>query len=760
MKRARPANLTLLPDTSRAFYPAIALDADDAPDSPPSPLTPSSSSSPSLILSPAPDFTLGVDADDLSRDLADLARLRKNVQRNLRLRPIRSFNALPNVSAHRDHACRSARQSSPSSSSATSSVYYTPVDPIPSSPLHSPPPSVLAASAWHPGLLADRLSSSKRPILIDTRPYATYQVSHLAGSVNIAIPSLILKRYRKPGGGFHSLDSLRQYVTSEEDKQQWDIQSAPGGDRWDGDIVIIHGEETDESDKDNLQVTAWALLPVLSVLLGPGRVHYLRGGMPAAQLHPRLSPHIVVQNILNTNVSEQPLKSAKGTGVFQINTAAPTTTTFPDVTAPEPSLFAYQLSDSPDEPTLSPSQPIHRPRSVPSRHPSAQNLWRAGDQPLTLPRLQIRTEPTCPATMPVTPTQSTTSMSPHISLPPQSPSHLTLLHSNHTPPAASPRWTSSPGEFLPPPPSVFTQSPYSLTPPRTPDTPMPNIPVRSPGTSRPFNMAPSSSGSDLSEELPTFSVSTILPGFLYLGPELSLPTHVTELKALGIRRILNIAAECDADDYGLALDHEFERYIRVPMRDTVEEEKVRDCLRLVCQILDEAALYNAGTYVHCKAGRSRSVAAVMAYLIHAHHWPLSRAYAFVVGRRRGVSPNIGFVSELMAFEARELGGRPGGTGIGADGEEQNSQGRRLLHARESLPPMLCSQEIEEEADVGLVIGQDMEIMDAEGRWRHVRRAPVDEATLQPMRRVSKAGLESTAGPSSNVPHSNNGIVAG
>jgi len=589
MKRARPANLTLLPDTSRTFYPAIALDADDAPDSPPSSSTLSSSPSPSLVLSPAPDFSLGVDADDLSRDLADLARLRKSVQRNLRLRPIRSFNTLPNVSSHRDHACRSARPSSPSSSSATSSVYYTPVDPIPSSPLHSPPPSVLAASAWDPGLLADRLSSSKRPILIDTRPYATYQASHLAGSVNIAIPSLILKRYRKPGGGFHSLDSLRQYITSEEDKQQWDIQSAPGGDRWDGDIVIIHGEETDESDKDNLQVTAWALLPVLSVLLGPGRVHYLRGGMPAAQLHPRLSLHIVAQSTLNTDVSEHPLKSAKGKGVFQINTAAPTTATFPDITAPESSLFAYQLSDSPNEPTSSPSQPIHRPRSVPSRRPSAQNLWRAGDQPLTLPRLQIRTEPTCLATVPVTPTQFTTSISTHIPLPPQSPSHLTLLHSNHTPPAASPRWTSSPGEFLPPP-SVFTQSSYSLTPPRTPDTPMPNIPVRSPGTSRPFNMAPPSTGSDLSEELPTFSVSTILPGFLYLGPELSLPAHVVELKELGIRRILNIAAECDADDYGLALDHEFERYVRVPMRDTVEEEKVRDCLRLVCQILGASSL--------------------------------------------------------------------------------------------------------------------------------------------------------------------------
>ncbi|KIM60105.1 hypothetical protein SCLCIDRAFT_67019, partial [Scleroderma citrinum Foug A] len=60
----------------------------------------------------------------------------------------------------------------------------------------------------------------------------------------------------------------------------------------------------------------------------------------------------------------------------------------------------------------------------------------------------------------------------------------------------------------------------------------------------------------------------------------------------------------------------------VPMRDTAEEEKIRDYLCLVCQTLNEAALYNAATYVHCKAGRSCSVAAVMAYLIHAHHWPL------------------------------------------------------------------------------------------------------------------------------------------
>ncbi|CAG8643859.1 17509_t:CDS:1, partial [Acaulospora colombiana] len=41
------------------------------------------------------------------------------------------------------------------------------------------------------------------------------------------------------------------------------------------------------------------------------------------------------------------------------------------------------------------------------------------------------------------------------------------------------------------------------------------------------------------------------------------------------------------------------------------------------------------------------------------------------------------------------------------------------------------------------VGEEMEVRDAEGRYRHARRAPVDEFTLQPIRRVSKAGLETT-----------------
>jgi len=241
----------------------------------------------------------------------------------------------------------------------------------------------------------------------------------------------------------------------------------------------------------------------------------------------------------------------------------------------------------------------------------------------------------------------------------------------------------------------------------------------------------------------------ILPNFLFLGPELTLPTHVSELESLGVKRIINIAAEC-TDDRGLMLRERFERYVHIPMRDSVEEEGIRMGLSEACDVLDEAALYNAPTYVHCKAGRSRSVTAVMAYLIHSHHWPLARAYQFVLDRRKGISPDIGFVSELMAFEEAELGRNTKSKSSVAAGENSVGDvgvgtGRRPAHVRESLPPMPSWDREEEEA--GEEMGQDMEIRDREGRYRHARRAPVDETTLQPMRRVSKAGLESAGSTS-------------
>lgn len=166
--------------------------------------------------------------------------------------------------------------------------------------------------------------------------------------------------------------------------------------------------------------------------------------------------------------------------------------------------------------------------------------------------------------------------------------------------------------------------------------------------------------------------------------------------------------------------------------------------------------------------------AVIAYLIHANHWTLSRAYQFVTERRKGISPNIGFVSELMTFEEQELGGKSIGvvnsskSGNGAEQDDHGGGGgkpnfgyavgaRRGANMRESLPPILATQSSEMIIPGQLSAGgltssnaarvgdsaQEKEIKDETGRYRHARRAPVDENTLQPMRRVSKAGLESS-----------------
>lgn len=216
----------------------------------------------------------------------------------------------------------------------------------------------------------------------------------------------------------------------------------------------------------------------------------------------------------------------------------------------------------------------------------------------------------------------------------------------------------------------------------------------------------------------------------------------------------------------------------------------------------------------------------MAYLIHANHWPLAQAYAFVLDRRKGISPNIGFVSELMSFEEEELGakslgvissnpaglamnqpssgmtdttphGGAGGdpssvhatsrlhyTNVGGGEHDRTGSGHghsqsaiiggstlsslasmlptgRRGHVRESMPPAFQHQPpssnihsvgdgdedwnspLGPEAGDTTALAQEVEIKDAEGRYRHARRAPVDELTLQPMRRSSKAGLESS-----------------
>ena len=112
-----------------------------------------------------------------------------------------------------------------------------------------------------------------------------------------------------------------------------------------------------------------------------------------------------------------------------------------------------------------------------------------------------------------------------------------------------------------------------------------------------------------------FDVSVIIPGFLYLGPEPVRESDAQQLESVGIKRILNMAVECDT--YG-RWNNRFEKIATIPMRDSLAEVGVQDRIREACVLLDDADLYGKPTYVHCKAGKSRSVTIVLAYLVHRY----------------------------------------------------------------------------------------------------------------------------------------------
>ena len=599
--------------------------------------SPSSSSSSPIALN-VPD------AEELSRDLAALALLRQSVQKNLRLRPIRSFSklpktAVPNVATipwqYQPH--KELSKSASSSPKSASSTYLTPLDVcLPAPPPSSPPVRIrklpqrsasmpsprISTSAMDPADLVTRLASPTRPLLIDTRPLAAYAASHLIGSINIAMPSLILKRAKRT---LPTFESLRQFITTDEGKDIFDARDK------DGDVVIVHGEETSELEKDNTGVTAWALLSVLLGLMNEERVWYLRGGIIGAQLHTRLRKYIVNSPSPYSHSSSQLSKprTAKGKAFLQLDTnralgpgssvqieqedqgheeqterqghsvlpvmpGISLTLDSPTDYDPPPSQLAFRRPPRPrrsNASTLS-VESVEMNGTDAAACSSTENK-RTLTKPLkhavtTLPRLQIHTAPTTRnATLPVTPSQQTVFFHP----PPASPSHLTLLHSNHTPPASAFNLSFN---------SSIGNASSSPPVPLTPSTARPTPTTSTPGTT-----------STTDNEREEFTVSMILPNFLFLGPELTLPSHVSELESLGVKRIINIAAEC-TDDRGLMLRERFERYVHIPMRDSVEEEGIRMGLSEACDVLGKCG-YSPNTPLN-HDDNSRSLACSIHYI--------------------------------------------------------------------------------------------------------------------------------------------------
>ena len=680
-----------------------------------SPTTPTSATS-SIFSDPNDDsaYVDATDEDGIAHELAVLDQLHRNVQKNLKLRPISPnnlsgqppavyrnnnnnnnnnddnnniqlhqlaapdhppeppFSAVSNVSSNRPfytptenwsdfrfHSRTDSQDSRRLSASSFTSYYFyddsdeeedveaedkpdQSVDYDPSKPRPFEPNTLLRALLRHP-------SESPRRLLIDTRPAGSYLASRLPFSLNIAIPSLILKRCLKPGGGFPALSSLRAFISTERGKASWDsLLNTPGA--WDG-TAIIYDEDMDENDPlapvppfsvsaSGPSSMAWTLLSVLKPLI-PGAVYFLRGGISAIRRLPRGEDLIVsgerevevegaplespadLEHHVNLRDSIQILPDANGgltlapaptkrgpvqKGLFQLRTDVasrhkPMPELEPPTTSPGPPLSPRRSAtiDIPPSPhhgtTLDTSKTISTdssetpspPRSaippLTSNRPTLARLDTLNRPTGTTerlkaaapPKLQLHmTTPMRSATLPAPPT--TAGKGPKLKLRLDTPAvhhnpigaaSVTIVNIPSSPEDNSSSGSSSNGNAVSPPPS----SPRSFaTALRSPSTPLPPSPM----TARPVE--------EDASPAQEFIISTILPGFLFLGPEIVLPEQAAQLEERGVKRILNIAIECD-DDQGLNLRQRFEKYMRIPMRDTVEESNVGRRMHEVCDFL-------------------------------------------------------------------------------------------------------------------------------------------------------------------------------
>lgn len=85
-------------------------------------------------------------------------------------------------------------------------------------------------------------------------------------------------------------------------------------------------------------------------------------------------------------------------------------------------------------------------------------------------------------------------------------------------------------------------------------------------------------------DAPPFIVSSIIPGFLYLGPEPTKAEDLDELEGLGVKEVLNLALECEDKDGEVARRFELRK---IGMRDFVEETGVQKAIEEACRILGE-----------------------------------------------------------------------------------------------------------------------------------------------------------------------------
>ncbi|KAI7870175.1 hypothetical protein BDF14DRAFT_1775315 [Spinellus fusiger] len=486
-------------------------------------------------------------------------------------------------------------------------------------PPHSPSGGVKVfreATALEPSELHHLLQI--HPLLIiDIRSLGDYEKSHIGEAINVNLPTLLIKRYRR---GAISNFNLENFISTPEGKDYFLAWKQ----RWMGEDlhedcprIVVYDDHMDESDKTSY---AWTLVGVLEKCLfiptqHQGQICWLQGGYEA------------FKEWEYANVDASTSTPSPSSSPLPPPAAAPPHCPCPVDHEGVESLLPFvghsALLTAAEQSAMREGYHHHHHPPAPQRSLS-HSLF-----PLPLP-MQSRSATTTAATNPNvqrraslfsldTSVRSIAKPTPH----PHRPPHLTkpfpMPSLSRTDLSCISETLSVPG-----------------TPSSRQETPIDMCPTAISGESTP--------DAD-SEE--SFVISEIIPGFLYLGPEITTQEQMRGLHHRTIHHVLNMAEECDDNVPGLK---ESFTYTKISARDTIEMHNVQSTLKQAVQVIDTAKHRHEPIYVHCKAGKSRSVAVILAYLVLSEHWTLKRAYRHLIKSRPSVSPNIGFVAELMKLE--------------------------------------------------------------------------------------------------------------
>ncbi|XP_078421856.1 dual specificity protein phosphatase 2 [Cetorhinus maximus] len=137
----------------------------------------------------------------------------------------------------------------------------------------------------------------------------------------------------------------------------------------------------------------------------------------------------------------------------------------------------------------------------------------------------------------------------------------------------------------------------------------------------------------------------ILP-FLYLGSAYHSSQKET-LQSLGITTLLNVSSNCPNYFEGAF------QYKVIPVEDSHMAD-ISAWFREAIDFIDSVKNSGGRVLVHCQAGISRSATICMAYLIRTQRVRLEEAFDFVKQRRGVISPNFGFMGQLLQFETEVL----------------------------------------------------------------------------------------------------------